>query len=168
MTRASLLAGMRPTLLSLAALLCALPCLWAVACSASSSPKGVAEAGVDATADATDESCFPFCGSGSSSSGGSMDEDGGDASCAQLKTQIEMLQGPAQACDPTKLSQCSGTAQGLCCPVTVTAGNDTAVNAFQEAVDSFKTMCDAGCLTPVCPTAPSLKCESAGTSGTCQ
>ncbi len=60
------------------------------------------------------------------------------------------------------------TAQGLCCPITVTAGNDQAVNAFAQAVSSFATQCDAGCLTPVCPTAPSFHCSASGTQGICQ
>lgn len=160
---------MRPTLLLLPLLLVLPGAALGLACSSGSSPVASHDAGVDATADATDDSCFPFCGSsGSGSSSGGSDEDGGDASCAQLKTQLQMLQAPAQACDPTKPTQCTSIAQGICCAVTVTAGNDMAVNTFQEAVDSYKAMCDAGCLTPVCPTAPSNVCQGQGTMGTCQ
>jgi hypothetical protein len=96
------------------------------------------------------------------------DDAGADASCAELKNQVEMLQAPAQACDPAKPSQCNGTAQGLCCPITVTAGNDQAVNAFAVAVSSFASQCDAGCLIPVCPTAPSFHCNGSGMQGICQ
>jgi len=150
-----------------------LPCVACLACSTSSSPAAAPEAGTDATADATDDSCFPFCSSGSGSSGsssggGTGDDGGGDASCAQLKDQVEMLQAPPQACDPAKPSQCNGTAQGLCCPITVTAGNDQAVNAFAQAVTSFASQCDAGCLIPVCPTAPSFHCNASGMQGVCQ
>jgi len=153
---------MRPTLLLL-------PCLVCVACSPSSSHGGAPEAGLDAAADATDDACFPFCGSSGSGSGGGGGDDGGDASCGELKSQIAMLQTPAQACNPTAPSQCNGIAQGICCPITVSAGNDQAVNTFQQAVDSYKSQCDAGCLTPVCPTAPSLVCHTTqGTQGLCQ
>ena len=132
-----------------------LPCL---ACSAPSSSTGVqGEGGTDATTDAAEASCFPFCGSGSSSGGGG---DGGDASCDQLKNQAEALQPPAQSCNPSLQNQCSGVAQGICCPITVTAGNDTAVNAFQQSVDLYKNQCDASCLTPNCSTAPSLNCQA--------
>jgi hypothetical protein len=158
---------MRPSFLLVPCLL-PLACL---ACSPSSSPAGVHEAGTDATADASDESCFPFCGSSGSgsSSGGGGGDDGGDASCAQLKSQVEMLQAPAQACNPAQVNQCSGTVQGLCCPITVSAGNDQAANAFEQAVSSFTSQCDAGCLAPVCPTAPSLHCDKTqGTQGVCE
>jgi hypothetical protein len=152
---------MRPTYLLL-------PCAIGLGCSPSSSPGAAHEAGTDATADATDDSCFPVCSSGSSSGGGGGDDGGSDASCAALKSQVEMLQAPAQACDPTKPTQCAATAQGLCCPITVTSGTDTAVNAFAQAVTTFATQCDAGCLTPVCPTAPSLHCNAVGMQGVCQ
>ena len=147
---------MRPTLL----LLTCLTCLICLACSPSSSPAGGHEAGTDATADAADDSCFPFCGSSGSGSGGGGGDDGGDASCAALKAQGEMLQAPAQACNPGQVNQCSGIVQGVCCPITVTAGNDQAANAFAQAVDSYKTACDAGCMIPMCPTAPSNSCHA--------
>jgi hypothetical protein len=140
------------------------------ACSSSSSPAGTKDAGVEATADVTDDACFPFCGSsggGSGSSGGG--DDGGDASCAELKAQIETLQAPAQACNPTEVNQCNGATQGICCAITVTAGNDPAANAFEQAVTAYKSMCDAGCMTPVCPTVPSNDCHATqGTQGVCQ
>jgi hypothetical protein len=143
--------------------------LTCLACSSSSSPASTPEAGTDATTDASEESCFPFCGSSGSSSGSGDGDDGGDASCAQLKAQVEMLQAPAQACNPTEVSQCNGIAQGICCPITVSAGNDQAANAFQQAATSYKSQCDAGCLTPVCPNAPSLDCHATqGTQGLCQ
>jgi hypothetical protein len=149
-------------------LLLLLACLACLACSPSSSPSGPAEAGTDATADATDDACFPLCGNGSSSGGGAGD--GGDASCDQLKNQVEMLQTPAQACDPALQNQCSGVAQGICCPITVTAGNDQAVNTFQQAVDQYKNQCDASCIVSVCPTTPSLVCQKTTppSQGLCQ
>ncbi|HEY3822142.1 MAG TPA: hypothetical protein VGL81_33485 [Polyangiaceae bacterium] len=148
-------------------LLSCLPSM-ALACSSSSSSPGAHEAGVDAPADVDEGGCFPFCSSSSGSSGGSGDDGGAEASCAELKDQIETLQAPAQACDPTKPSQCNGIADGICCPITVTAGNDQAANAYEQAVTSYKTQCDASCITPVCPTAPSLHCNTVGTQGLCQ
>ncbi len=158
-----LASAMRPTFLLFPAFFC-------LACSASSSPAVGHEAGTDATADATDDSCFPFCGSSSSgsSSGGAGGDDGGDASCAQLKSQVEMLQVPAQACNPQQVNQCGAIVEGICCPITVSAGNDQAANAFAQAVTSFTSQCDAGCLTPICPMAPSLRCDKTGTQGSCQ
>jgi hypothetical protein len=156
---------MRSTFLFLPGLLCA-------ACSHASSSAGAPEAGLDAAADVTDDSCFPFCASsssGSGSGGGGGDDGGGDATCPQLKTQIQMLQAPAQACNPTQPSQCNGIAEGICCPITVTAGNDQAVNTFQQTVDAYKSQCDAACITTVCPTAPSLQCQATqGMQGVCQ
>jgi hypothetical protein len=120
--------------------------------------------------DATDDACFPFCASGSSSGGssGGGDDGGGDASCAQLKDQVETLQTAAKACDPALAGQCNGSAQGLCCAITVTAGNDPAVNAFEEAVVTYQAQCDAGCLLGHCPTVPSGICQGMQSTGTCQ
>jgi hypothetical protein len=141
-----------------------------VACSGSSSSAGpvapVVEAGADATADA---GCFPFCGA--SSSGGEAGGDGGDgaeASCAELRAQVESLEGPARMCNPQAENQCGGTAQGICCPITVSAGNDTAANDFELAVGTYESQCDAGCLTPVCPATPSQDCQGAAAQGSCQ
>jgi hypothetical protein len=158
------LSAMRKTVLFL-------PWLACLACSPKSSPAGAQEAGIDAAVDATDDACFPFCGSSGSgsSSGGGDGDDGGDASCAQLKNEVAMLQAPAQACNPTELHQCNGTVQGLCCALTVTAGNDQAANAYAQAVTSYKSQCDAGCITTVCPTVPSNVCQmTQPTQGICQ
>ena len=145
----------------------ALLVLASLACSSPSPPTGASsEAGTDATADGSDGACFPFCGSASSSGGGT---DGGDASCDQLKSQAEALQGAAQSCNRSLQNQCSGVAQGICCPITVTAGNDQAVSTFQQAVDLYNNQCDASCLTPNCSTAPSMDCQATPPSqGTCR
>jgi hypothetical protein len=137
-----------------------------LACSTSSSHAGLAEAGLDAPADVTDDSCFPYCSSGSSSSGGG--NDGGDASCSDLKNTVESLQSAARACNPSAENQCTGTAQGLCCPITVSAGNDQAANNLEDAITNYKSQCDAACLTIICPNTPSDDCVGTGNVGACQ
>ena len=142
----------------------ALLCLASAGCASSRAPSSTADAGVDAGFDATDDACFPFCGTTGRDAGETSDE-GGDAaqSCAQLKSHVDSLEIPARACNPNVPSQCTGTVQGICCPITVTAGNDTAANNFQEAVDLYQQQCDAACLPIVCPAAPSDECQTAQT-----
>jgi hypothetical protein len=144
--------------------------LFCFACSSSSSPATAKDAGLDATADADDAACFPFCGSAGHDSG--EGDDGGDAamSCAQLKSEVQTLETPARACNPQSQNQCSGVAQGPCCPITVTGGNDQAVNTFQQAVNLYKAQCDAGCIPIMCPSTPSDECVGGtqASQGSCQ
>ena len=72
---------------------------------------------------------------------------------------MDQLQAPAQTCNPQLQSQCAGVVQGVCCPLTVNGANDQAANAYVQAVSAYTSQCDAGCLTPVCPTAPSMDCQ---------
>ena len=159
-------------LLLLLSLALACGAAFGAACSSAPSTTTQNDAGVDATsADASDDACFPFCGTGSSgggSGGGGGDDGGAEASCVTLKNEVETLQTAAKACDPSMVNQCNGTTQGLCCAITVTAGNDPAANAFEEAVVAYKAQCDAGCLTVLCPTVPSGICQGAQGTGTCQ
>ena len=80
------------------------------------------------------------------------------------------LEGPAKACDPRLAGQqCDGTTQGTCCPITVSAGNDSAVNAYAAAVQEYVTQCSPKCLGALCPHAPSMTCDATSAStGTCQ
>jgi len=161
---------MRPVVPSLLSLL-----LVAIGCGAGSSPTGVKDGGDDGpTAEGGDGGgCFPFCsGSSSGSSGGSG---GGDAAsdapatCAQQAAVVAQLQAAAQTCNPQLPSQCTGITQGICCALTISSGNDMAVNAYASAVTSYKSACSPTCMGSVCPTAPSQKCDSSATGvGTCQ
>jgi hypothetical protein len=147
-----------------------------IGCSASSSPSTAVDAGGDAsTQDGGDAACFPFCSGsssgGSSGSGSGGDDGGGDAqaTCAQLSASIAQLQGPAQSCNPHLPSQCGGTAQGICCAITVSAGNDTAINDYESAVTSYTAQCNPTCMGSMCPTVPSQQCVSSTTgTGACQ
>jgi hypothetical protein len=146
-----------------------------LACSSgSSSPSTTPEAGPDASgADAADDSCFPFCASsssGSSSDSGS-DDGGGDGalSCADQKANLEALETAARACNPQSPNQCTGTTDGVCCPVTVSPGDDTAVNNFAVALATYKAECNPSCLGVVCPVAPSMTCQAVqGAQGVCK
>lgn len=162
-----------------------LPFLFVVAfaaCSSgSSSPTGGADAGADATSaqDASEGSCFPLCSSssgGSSGSGSGGGDDGGDdatdldaQSCPALKAKVESLLPPAQACNPALPGQCSGTTDGICCPVSVSAGNESAENDLAVAVSNYKAACTPSCIGIVCPPTPSNTCEPVGTQvGVCK
>jgi hypothetical protein len=147
------------------------------ACSSgSSSPASSSEAGADAASgqDAADDSCFPFCsssGSGGSSGGSSGDDASADAAgCDALRAQVEALLPAARACNPALASQCTGTTDGICCPVSVTAANESAVNNLAVAVASYKQSCSPSCIGIVCPPAPSNTCQplQGGQAGLCQ
>lgn len=142
--------------------------------SVSSSPGGGADAGAESSPgqDAADDACFPFC---SSSSGGSGSSSGADAdvdaqSCDGLRAKVESLLPAARACNPALGGQCTGTTDGICCPVTVSAGNESAVNDLAVAVASYKQSCTPSCIGIVCPAAPSGVCQPPGTGsqGLCQ
>jgi hypothetical protein len=144
----------------------------AVGCGSSSSPTTVHDGGADGTAaDATDDACFPLCGSSSSGSGGGSGSGGSDAagdgpaSCASLSALVSSLEGPARACNPQVPGQCTGTTQGPCCAITVSAGNDTAVNNYAMAVAQYVAQCMPVCMTPMCPAVPTMRCDSTSASG---
>jgi hypothetical protein len=156
---------------SLAVLLALLACS-----SGSSSPTATPDAGPDGSsgADATDDSCFPFCASSSSGGGSSSsgsDDGGGDGalSCADQKANLEALETAARACNPQAPNQCTGTTEGVCCPVSVSPGDDTAVNNFEVALATYKQQCSPSCLGVVCLAAPSMTCQAVqGAPGVCK
>jgi hypothetical protein len=146
----------------------------ALGCSASSSPTAPHDGGVDGTTEdaASEGACFPLCSSsgssGGSSSGASDAAGDGPMSCAALSAEVTSLEGPAQQCNPQIPGQCTGTTQGPCCAITVSAGNDTNVNDYETVVKQYQTQCMPTCMG-MCPTVPSEKCVSTGASmGTCQ
>jgi hypothetical protein len=158
---------------------CALAVLAACGSGSSSAPPGhdaaVESAAGEASAD--EGSCFPFCGSGGDA--GADDGPGvpaeasadGASSCSQLKAIYEALQGPAQACNPQLQGQCAVTTNGPCCPVTVTASSQSAVNDFDQAVASYTAQCQPNCSQMICQPAPSNVCNALGGSasqGRCQ
>jgi hypothetical protein len=105
-------------------------------------------------------SCFPFCGSADASSP-PVDASTSDAapSCSQLKAAYEALQGPAQACNPQLQAQCTASTNGPCCPVTVSASNQAAVDNFDQAVAAYVTACSPDCTMIICMPAPSDQCQ---------
>jgi hypothetical protein len=146
----------------------------ALGCSASSSPTAPPDGGADGTTEdaASEGACFPLCSSsgssGGGSSGGSDAAGDGPKSCAALSNEITSLQGPAQECNPQIPGQCTGTTPGPCCAITVNAGNDTNVNAYETVVQQYTSQCMPMCMG-MCPTVPSEHCVSSGTSmGICQ
>jgi hypothetical protein len=159
------------------AAVCALFAPFSASCGegSSSTPpaRDAAVEGASSDAGAGDGPCFPFCGS---SSGG--DEAGGDggpgapgdgsgdgaSSCAQLKAVYEALQGPAQACNPQLQGQCAATTNGPCCPVTVSASSQSAVNDFDQAVATYTAQCQPNCAQVICQPAPSNECDPLGGS----
>jgi hypothetical protein len=153
----------------------------AIACgSGSSSPGPAGDAGTEAAPpnDATSEACFPFCGSSSSGSGGSSGSGSSSGSadaapdaqsCDGLKATATALQPAAKACNPALASQCTASTDGICCPVTVSAGNESAVNDFAVAVATYKAQCTPSCIGIVCKPAPSQICQAtSGGQGECQ
>jgi hypothetical protein len=144
------------------------------ACSSGSTSSGPAEAGAEAAPaqDAADDACFPFCSSSSGGSSGSSsgaDADVDAQSCDGLRAKVESLLPAARACNPSLQGQCSGTTDGVCCPVTVSAGNESAVNDLAVAVATYKQSCTPSCIGIVCPPAPSGVCQPlTGSGGLCQ
>jgi hypothetical protein len=139
----------------------------AAGCSGGSSGKATSasDAAVDASPDAGDfdsGDCFPFCAGDASLP---VEEAGGDAAmtCAQLKAAYEAFELTAKACDPQLPNQCFATADGPCCPVTVSSSQD-AVNAFEDAVTSYQQQCTPECSNFICPSAPSGQCTATGTA----
>jgi hypothetical protein len=154
-----------PSLLALLLVLLPVPL---AGCSSGSPSAGAGDAGEASTTDATDDvACFPLCGSGSSSGGSSGGGDAatdGSTTCSQLAALVSSLEPAARACNPQMPSQCGGTTQGLCCALTVNAGNDMAVNEYESAVANYKSQCSPSCMGSICPTVPSQQCDSTGTS----
>jgi hypothetical protein len=158
---------MRTLLISLALVAAVVP----LACSAHSESTVARDAGEDApTTDASDSDtgCFPFC-SGSSSGGSSDAASDAPLSCSGLEMELTSLEGPARACNPKLPGQCTGTAQGPCCAITISAGADTAVNDYESAVEQYVSQCKPTCMGMMCGLAPSTVCVAASAStGTCQ
>ena len=90
-------------------------------------------------------------------------------SCPGLEAELTMLEGPARTCNPKLPGQCTGTAQGPCCAITVSAGADTAVNDYESAVEQYVMQCKPTCMGTMCALAPSMMCVGTSAStGTCR
>jgi hypothetical protein len=148
----------------------------AAACSSGpSSPGGAGDAGAEAAPgqDASSDACFPFCSSssgGSSGSGSGADAEVDAQSCEGLRATVESLLPAARACNPALAGQCTGTTDGICCAVSVSAGNESAANDLAVAVAAYKQSCTPSCVGIVCQPAPSNTCVplQGGQSGLCQ
>jgi len=107
-------------------------------------------------------------GGGGDGGGGGKDGGGGggDAAdkCAQLLAQAEQARLAAIECCPTcNVQQCSQQVDGLCCKVTVTNPDSTAVKTY---LDALKAVQDAKCQVPcpaiACPVDPTNVCQQNG------
>jgi hypothetical protein len=145
--------------------------------SSSPAPHDAAVEGATGEASTDDGACFPFCGSGGNDAGADVgggppgDASADGASCDGLKAVYEALQGPAQACNPQLQSQCAATTNGPCCPLTVTAASQSAVDNFDQAVAAYLAQCPPNCSQIICQPAPSNICNPLGGSasqGRCQ
>ncbi|HEY8039133.1 MAG TPA: hypothetical protein VIF15_05035 [Polyangiaceae bacterium] len=135
------------------------------------SPSTAQDGGTDASSagDAAEGGCFPTCAGGDSGLPG--DDAGGDgaATCDQLKAEAVSLEAAARACNPQLPSPCSASTDGICCPVSVTPGNTTAIDNFDQAVAAYKAQCTPNCAGIVCHPAPSNTCQPTQPSqGICQ
>jgi hypothetical protein len=108
-----------------------------------------------------------------SSSGFPVDEggpptDAPTTQCDQLRTQVIQLQTAARACNPQGANECSGAVDGICCSITVSFNNSSAVNDFTQAVTTYKTKCTPDCSKVICGQTPTLVCDPVGAKGTCE
>jgi hypothetical protein len=130
-----------------------------------SSESAPAEAGED-------DACFPYCGTVADARGGpgAGDAGAGDGalSCDELRALYESLQARAQSCDPQLPAECGATTNGPCCPVTVSAGNASAIDDFDQAVAEYKTQCSPDCSKVICQPTPSNRCDALGSLGRCE
>jgi hypothetical protein len=164
---------------ALLALLAALPASCSAGSSSAPPEHDAALESAAGEASADEGSCFPFCGSSGGDANadegpvaaGDASADGTSSSCAQLKAVYEALQGPAQSCNPQLQAQCGATTNGPCCPVTVSASSQSAVDNFDQAVAMYTAQCQPNCAQVICQPAPSNMCNPLGSSpslGRCQ
>jgi len=102
----------------------------------------------------TPPSCF--CGSPKCINGQWGCTDCGN-DCNSLLQQINSEQAKLQTCCPTcKSLQCLGTAQGVCCVITINSGDKS---NFEALVTKYKQQCKPVCPGIPCPPAPSMVCD---------
>ena len=141
-----------------------------VACSSDSAAPGSADAASDAPqTDAGKEAGCPF---GCATDSGTT-SDAGDASftCTGMRARIEQLSNAARACNPIQAQHCNGSTNGICCPISVSPGNTSAVNDFDQAVASYKASCPFDCSMAMCSmNVPSNACDAqmGSNMGICQ
>ncbi len=133
---------------------------------------GDASADHSAPADAGDEDCL-FCGSvedvgapQGDDGGMMMMQDGAMSSCGEMESAVAGYQAAAQACNSSLTMQCNGSTMGVCCPITVTASNATAIENFDVAVASYVSACNPNCSMTICPTPPPPSNHCAGSMAT--
>lgn len=102
----------------------------------------------------------PFGCSNDGGTSGDADADAADM-CTQLKAVIAQLGTAARACNPNRSMECSGQTEGICCPISVSPGNNAAVSAFDNAVAAFKASCTMDCSMARCSmNVPSNSCTA--------
>lgn len=134
--------------------------------SATSSPAPSLDAGADvSTFDAGHDAStgFPVDDSGPA-------EDAAASECDSLRKQATDLQIAARACNPQGANECAAAVDGICCAISVSFGNQQAVNDFQQAVLTYKSKCKVDCSTVICPQAPTNTClaGTSASSGSCE
>ena len=142
-----------------------------IACSSDSASPAAADAGDDAAhVDAGKEAGCLF-GCANADSGSDADAGDGSLNCTQMKTRIDQLGTAARACSPIQTQQCTGTTNGICCPISVSPGNTSAVNDYDHAVMVFKASCPFDCSMAMCSmNIPSNACDApmGAMTGICQ
>jgi len=85
-----------------------------------------------------------------------------------VENEINQLRPAAQACCPTcNHAPCAFLVEDVCCPITVDSQSSSAVTAFEQAVQQFKTLkCAIACPGLACLTMPSGNCNA--TTSLCQ
>ena len=88
----------------------------------------------------------------------------GGGPCDHLKELVDQASTLARSCDLRAAAPCSAAVDGLCCPVTVDAANNAAVNDFQQAVKNYKARCMPDCTRLFCGAnpPPSNQCDTTG------
>lgn len=135
--------------------------LVASGCSSSPTSPPPADAGSDPLAV---DAGHPETGAPPPDSGAPAD---GGGPCDHLKELVDQASALARSCDQRAAAPCSAAVDGLCCPVTVDAANNAAVNDFQQAVKNYKARCMPNCTKILCGVSPppSNQCD---TSGACR
>ena len=78
----------------------------------------------------------------------------GGGPCDHLKDMVDEASRLARTCDPHGAAPCAAAVDGLCCPITVDAANNSAVNDFQQAVKNYKAKCMPDCTKIFCGANP--------------
>ena len=88
--------------------------------------------------------------------------------CDRLKEIVDQRSALARTCNPQIADQCSAAVDGLCCPITVSASSNAAVNDFHQAVKNYKAKCKPDCTKIFCSANPPPSNICDGASRVCR